>query len=61
MILILSVLKAYPIVTGVDPEPQPLEFDNNDSYDDWKAKEAEAASMMRLSCSHKLRRIIKGI
>jgi len=61
MILILSAMKAYAIVTGEDPEPQPLDFDHDDNYDDWKAKEAEAASMIRLSCSPEVRRIVKGI
>jgi len=61
MTLILSATKAYAIVTGEDPEPQPLDFDHDDNYDDWKAKEAEAASMIRLSCSSEVRRIIKGI
>jgi len=40
MILILSAMGAYAIVTGDDPEPQPLDFDHDDNYDDWKAKEA---------------------
>jgi len=43
MILILSSMRAYAIVTGDDPEPQPLDFDHDDNYDDWKANEAEAA------------------
>jgi len=51
MILILSAMGAYVIVTGEDPEPQPLDFDHDDNYHDWKAKEAEAASIIRLSCS----------
>ena len=54
-------MKAYAIVTGDDPEPQPLDFDHDDNYDDWNAKEAEAASMIRLSCSPEVRRIIKGM
>jgi len=61
MILIVSAMKAYAIVTGEDPEPQPLDFDHDDNYDDWKAKEAEAASIIRLSCSSAVRRIVKGI
>jgi len=61
MILILSAMKAYAIVTGEDPEPQPLDFNHNDNYDDSKAKEAEAASMIRLCCSSEVRRIVKGI
>ena len=59
MILIQSTMRAYAIVTGDDPEPQPLDFNQDNSYDDWKAKEAEAASMSRLSCSPKVRRIVK--
>jgi len=54
-------MRAYPIVTGEDPEPQPLDFDHDNNYDDWKAQEAEAASMIRLSCSPEVRRIVKGI
>ena len=61
MILILSSMRAYAIVAGDDPEPQRLDFDHNDNYDDWKAKEAEAASIIRLSCSPEVRRIIKGM
>ena len=61
MILVLSAMRAYAIVTGDDPEPQPLDFDHDDNYDDWKAKEAEAASMIRLSCSPEVRRIVKGM
>ena len=52
---------AYAIVTRQDPEPQPHDFNHNDNYDDWKAKKAEAAWMIRLSCSHEERRIVKGI
>jgi hypothetical protein len=59
MILVLSAMKAYAIVTGDDPETQPLDFDYDDNYDDWKAK--AAASMIRLSCSPEVRRIIKGM
>jgi hypothetical protein len=61
MIHILSAMKAYSIVTGEDPELQPLDFDHDENYDDWKAKEAEAASMIRLSCSREAWRIAKGI
>jgi len=60
MFLILSAMKAYAIVTGEDPEPQPHDFDHDDNNGDWKAKEAEAASMIRLSCSSEVRRIVKG-
>ena len=49
-------MRAYPIVTGDDPEPQPLDLDHNDNYDDWKA-----TSIIRLSCSPDVRRIVKGI
>jgi hypothetical protein len=59
MILILSAMKTYAIVTGDDPEPQPLDFDHDDNYDDWKAKEAEAASIIRHSCSPEVRCIIQ--
>ena len=61
MILILSAIRAYAIVTGDDPEPQPLDFEHDNNYDDWKANEAEAASMIRLSCSHEERRIVEGM
>jgi len=61
MILILSAMKAYAIVTGEDPEPQPLDFDHDDNCDNWSAKETEAASMIRLSCSSEVRCIVKGI
>jgi hypothetical protein len=61
MILILSAMRTYAIVTGDDPEPQPLDFNHDDNYDDWKAKEAKAASMIKLSCSPEVRRIVKGM
>ena len=61
MILILSAMRAYAIVTRDNPEPQPLDFEHNDNYDDWKPKEAEAASMFRLSCSREVRRMVKGM
>jgi hypothetical protein len=61
MILILSAMRANAIITRDDPEPQPLDFDHNDNYDEWKAREAEAASMIRLSCSPEIRRIGKGM
>jgi hypothetical protein len=61
MSLILSAMKGFTLVTGEDPEPQPLDFDHDDNYDDWKPKEAEAASMIRLSCASEVRRIVKGI
>jgi hypothetical protein len=54
-------MKAYATVTGDDPELQPHDFDHDDNYDDWTAKEPEAASMMRLCCSSKVRRIVKGM
>jgi hypothetical protein len=61
MILTMSAMRAYAIVTGEDPEPQPLDFDQNDHYDDWKAKEADAASMIRVSCSPEVWHMVKGI
>ena len=61
MILILSFMRAYAIVTRDDPEPQPLDFNYDDIYNDWKAKEAEAASMIRLSCSPEVWPIFKGM
>jgi len=61
MILILSAMRAYAIVTGEDPEPQQLDFHHDDNYDHSKAKEAEAASIIRLSCSPEVQRIVKGI
>jgi len=61
MLLILLSMRAYVIVAGEDPEPQPLDFDQDDNYDDWKAKEAEAASIIRLSCYPEVLCIFKGI
>jgi len=34
MILMLSAMKAYAIITGEDPEPQPLHFYHDNNYDD---------------------------
>jgi len=61
MILNLSTMKSCAIVTGADPEPQPLDSDHDDNYDDWKAREAEAASVIRFSCSPGVHCIIKGM
>jgi hypothetical protein len=61
MIPVLTAMRANAIVTGDDPEPQHLDLDHDDNYDDWKAKEAEATSIMRQSCSPDVRRIVKGI
>jgi len=61
MILVLSAMRAYAIITRDDPEPQPMDCDHDDNYDDCKAKEAEAESMIRLSCSPEVRRIVKGM
>jgi len=54
-------MNADAIVTGEDPEPWPLDFNLDDNYDDCKAKEAEAASIIRLSCSSEVRRNVTGI
>jgi hypothetical protein len=59
--LIPLAFRADIIITAADPEPQPLDFDPNDNYDDWKAKEAEAASEIRLLYSPEVRRIMKGM
>jgi len=34
MILNLAAMRAYAIVTGEDPELQPLDFNHDDNYDD---------------------------
>ena len=54
-------MRASATVTGEDPEPQPLDLDQDVNYDDWKAQEVEATSMIRLSFFPKVRHIIKGI
>jgi len=51
IIHILSARRAYSMIAGEDPELQPLDFDHDNNDDVWKAKEGEAASMSRLSCS----------
>ena len=61
MIPVLTAMRAYSIITGNDPEPQPLNLDNKDNYDDWKAMEAETTSTLRPSCSPEVWRIVKGI
>jgi len=61
MILILSARRAYAMVTGEDPELQRLEFDLDDNYDDWKAKESEATSIITLSCSPEVWHSMQGI
>jgi hypothetical protein len=59
IIVILSAMSAYAIVTREDPKLQTLNFDHDDYYDGLKAKEAEGASIIRLSCSPEVRCIIK--
>jgi hypothetical protein len=44
-------MKAYATFTGDDPQLQPLDSDRDDHYEDWIAKDAEAVSMIRHSCS----------
>jgi hypothetical protein len=61
MVLVLSAMRAYAIFTRDDPELQALDFDHDDNYDDWNAKEAKAASMMRLSCSPEVWCLVKGM
>jgi hypothetical protein len=61
MILILSAMRAYAIVTRDDPETQPIDFDHNDNCDDLKAKKAEAASVIKLSCSPEVQHIVQGM
>jgi len=61
MMLTLADMGADAIVIGSDPEPQSLDFDNFDNYDDWKNTEAEAVSMLRLSFSPTLQCIFRGI
>jgi hypothetical protein len=61
MILVLLAMEAYGMITGDHLEPQPLDFDYDVNYDDWKAQEAQAASIIRLSCSTEVQRIVKGI
>jgi hypothetical protein len=54
-------MRAYAIITGDDPEPQPLDFQHDDNYDDWKAEEAKDVSMIRLSCSPDVWHIVEGM
>jgi len=54
-------MRAYAIITRDDPEPQPLDFDHDDNCHDWKAKAAEAATLIRLSFSPEVRLIVKGM
>jgi len=61
MILIPSAMRACAIITGEDPKPQPHDFNHDDNDDVWKAKEAEAASMIRFSCSPEVWRIVRDI
>ena len=54
-------MRSYAIITGDDPELHSLNLDHDDNYDYSKAKEAEATSIIRLSCSPDAWRIVKGI
>jgi hypothetical protein len=44
-----------------DPELQSLDFDHDVQYDGLKTKEVEAASIITLSCSPKVQRIVKCV
>jgi hypothetical protein len=46
MILVLPAMRTDAIITRDDPEPQRLDVDHNNNYDQRKAKEAEAESMI---------------
>jgi len=61
IIFILSAMRVYAIVSRDDSEPQPADFNHEDNYDQWKAKEAEAALMIKLFFSPEVRRIFKGM
>jgi hypothetical protein len=61
MILVLSCIIAYAIVSREDPESPQLDFDHDDNYDHWKDKEAATASIITLSCSPEVQCIVKGI
>ena len=54
-------MRPYATVNGDNPQPQLVNFDHDDNDDDRKAKEAEAASIITLSCSPGVRCIFKGI
>jgi len=60
LILILGAMRGDAIVTERDPELPQLDFNQDDNYDDWKAREAEPWSMIRLSCSPNVQHIING-
>jgi len=54
-------MRTYAMVIEDDPEPQPIDFDQDGNYDEWMAKEAEASSMIRLSSSTEVRHLVKGM
>jgi len=51
MIIVSTAMGAYAIITGEDPDLQPLGLNHDDNYHDWKAKAAEVSSIIRLSCA----------
>jgi len=61
IILILSAIGAHASVPGEDPAPQLLDFNCVVNYDDWKVKQAEAASKLRRSSPPEEWRIVKCI
>jgi hypothetical protein len=60
-ILVLLPIRAYAIIIRAGCEQHPTDSEHEDNYDDWKAKQAEAVPMNRLSGSPKVQYIIKGI
>jgi hypothetical protein len=54
-------MRAYAIIIRDDCEQHPTDSEHEDNYDVWKAKEAEAVPMIRLSGSPIVQYIIKGI
>jgi hypothetical protein len=57
---VLLAMRSYAIVTGDDTEPHLLNINQDGNYDDWNAMEAEAISIIRLSCSPEIQCNVKG-
>jgi hypothetical protein len=61
MILILSAIEAYTTTITEIPELQPVDFNHDENYKDWKAGAAEAVYVIRLAYYPNVMDVVTGI